>query len=483
MQARKTGLSESAKQHATIFLIFIVMLFVLGLPFLVRYLSHEPLLFGAEPYYHMRLAENIQKGGLPDADSLLFKEGHYTPNLYHIILASLFLFADHSYVSMLLPIFLGICVFFLFNQIMKSFAISFAYRAAALSILVLSPPFLSAFTRSSPVTFALFLTLFGLYLLTARRQGYRFFSVICFAMVPFLGVTETIVSILVLLGIFVIERHKYWLAIAISAIVLVIAFAWFYVNGFIYSISLYPVHELFSDLGGQYGVGVFNLLLGVIGLVFVWQRRTRVVALYAVGLCFAVMPLFDPKSLVYLIFLMALLGGIGYVRLYYMKWHLRQIRFLSMLILACGLLFSGTVFINSLAASGPQRELVQGLQWLGQQDTKVVLTHSSRSAWVQEIAQKKVLTDEYSQFYDFAQPNISMLNASKNMFYSRNLEKTKKLFNIYNISHVLIDPQMKSGLVWNSEEEGLLFLFRNNETFKRVYSVSGIEVWAYVGDR
>jgi len=76
-----------------------------------------------------------------------------------------------------------------------------------------------------------------------------------------------------------------------------------------------------------------------------------------------------------------------------------------------------------------------------------------------------------------------MLNASKNMFYSRNLEKTKKLFNIYNISHVLIDPQMKSGLVWNSEEEGLLFLFRNNETFKRVYSVSGIEVWAYVGDR
>jgi len=39
---------------------------------------------------------------------------------------------------------------------------------------------------------------------------------------------------------------------------------------------------------------------------------------------------------------------------------------------------------------------------------------------------------------------------------------------------------MKSGLVWEKEEQGLLFLLQNRETFKNIYNSSEIEVWKYL---
>ena len=42
---------------------------------------------------------------------------------------------------------------------------------------------------------------------------------------------------------------------------------------------------------------------------------------------------------------------------------------------------------------------------------------------------------------------------------------------------IWIDSQMKDGQVWTKEDEGLLFLFSNKETFRRVYNKEGIEIW------
>jgi len=38
---------------------------------------------------------------------------------------------------------------------------------------------------------------------------------------------------------------------------------------------------------------------------------------------------------------------------------------------------------------------------------------------------------------------------------------------------------MRNGLIWTKEEQGLLFLFRNNESFKRLYTTPDTQVWEY----
>ena len=63
------------------------------------------------------------------------------------------------------------------------------------------------------------------------------------------------------------------------------------------------------------------------------------------------------------------------------------------------------------------------------------------------------------------------------IFQSRDLFQTLSLLRKYSIDYIWITPEMKAGLVWNREGEGLLFLFENSETFKKVYSEEGYEIW------
>ena len=74
-------------------------------------------------------------------------------------------------------------------------------------------------------------------------------------------------------------------------------------------------------------------------------------------------------------------------------------------------------------------------------------------------------------------PDVEVkLNDSNEMFYSSDLGRTKELFTKYSIEYIWIDKRMKNE-VWERPEQGLLFLFRNSETFKKLYDKNGIEVW------
>jgi hypothetical protein len=59
---------------------------------------------------------------------------------------------------------------------------------------------------------------------------------------------------------------------------------------------------------------------------------------------------------------------------------------------------------------------------------------------------------------------------------SRDLRRTQALVEAGNITYVWIDPAMKEGQVWDSKDDGLLFLLRKGH-FARVYDEDGIELW------
>jgi hypothetical protein len=445
-----------------------VLLLVLTLPFIVRFVNREPLLFTGEPYYHLRLAETVKERGFINADPLLYTQRELSLNLYHLMLAAVFLFFGSTFGSMLVPFAAGLGSLFLFYKISVELRIRAAHRCLASIILLISPPFIAAFTISTPHSVAVFLNLLGFYMLLKKDALTRRLSLAVLALIPFVTLWGAWVSIVTVVMLSVRNRKLHTLpltAVVVSVIVRLLTGVFLHDSITAATLSLYV-----SDLGGLYGLGAFNLLLAAIGLTFTWKRKRQLFPFYLGAAALIVLSLFNTRLIVYILPFAALLGAYGYLGLQRMRWELPIIKFLSLLVLLCGLLFSSISFMNVLVASGPHAELYQGLEWLSRQDTDVVLTRGSAGYWVQAVAGKTVLLDDME-----LPPQVA--NDSCSLFQSRNLVHTRELLSTYNISHILIDSEMRQGLVWKEPEEGLLFLFRNNETFKRIYHISGIEIW------
>ena len=124
----------------------------------------------------------------------------------------------------------------------------------------------------------------------------------------------------------------------------------------------------------------------------------------------------------------------------------------------------------------PDNEIIKSLDWLRHysEPDEIVFSHYSKGFWINSVAERPVVTDSMLEYFPNAEEKF---NDSLEIFYSRNLKNTKSLLEKYDINYVWIDNEMKHGLVWEKEQQGLLFLFRNNETFNNIYNNQGIEIW------
>ena len=69
-------------------------------------------------------------------------------------------------------------------------------------------------------------------------------------------------------------------------------------------------------------------------------------------------------------------------------------------------------------------------------------------------------------------------NITQEIFKSREFKRTVQLLEDNKISIIWIDKSMKNGQVWNSNDEGLLYMFRNDR-FLKIYDTNGIEIWRF----
>ena len=134
-----------------------------------------------------------------------------------------------------------------------------------------------------------------------------------------------------------------------------------------------------------------------------------------------------------------------------------------MITILSGLVFSLVSFVDR--PDEPTDEQVESLRWLSAQEEGKVLSHYEKGLWIEHFSKKPVLMDDY--FYDNNADARKYKEIADSIFYSRNLEETRGYLRENNISYIWIDEEMRDGQVWDKEEEGLLFLLRNNETFKK----------------
>lgn len=389
---------------------------------LVLLFFRSPLPPGGVPYYHLQMVEHLT-----------------TP--FHIILSGLLGIFSVFTVAFYFPLvlFLGSAVLFL--QLLKEGRL----RMFTCILLLLSP--LSLFTSMTlhETSFSIFLLLLGLVL---RHSWVRFVFFL-------LALWQHIFN-----AVFIFPILSWPMRILFGGFI-------FFVHSFRFE-PLPDVGLIFTDMGAPVGIGIFTAVLLVLGLLELWTKKYQHVYHY---LCFVfglVCWFFLGNSVAfYLNFYFAYLSALGFLAVFDHRWESKIVKKLTLLVLACGLLFSFLSYTNRMSQELPSLSFAEGAEWLRDNTPpgSIILTSPSRGFWLEYFGQRPA----------FATPLHPREGEVNSIFYAVTIDHAVELLKTNNIKYIWIDHDMKKQ-IW-SKEEGLLFFFKNKERFKRIYSEKGVEIW------
>lgn len=466
------------------FVVLIFTLIALSAPHVMR-LNKGSLLIGDEPYYNERIASEVQSGEVLKYDRFVYSNPPRTFNLYPFMLAKLSRFFSLDFASKLIPFLFGLFSLIFFYLILTDLKLDLEYKLATSLILISTPAFIYTFTVSGAMAAAVFLDLCGFYLFLRKSPLYFILAVPVFIAAMFFGFLNAVITI-ILLAAFILVRPKKQdyikplaLLIALTALLTMLYLPVYLKYGLPQKpefIQISAIKTLVSDFGSN-GFSLFALLLAFAGIVITWKNKYKFVFGYLVILALLLLLYFSDVS-IYLSFIISILAGSAFMALFRMKWEVEQIKTLTIFILILGLFFSSLSYIDRLSSFQPDKDTINSLKWLNRvsKPEEVVFSHHSNGFWIQAIAERPVVMDKHFSYVDADQ----LYADSRSIFTGRNLNATKSLLDKYDITYIFISKNMKSGLVWTKEDQGLLFLFRDKETFKRIYSRNGTEIWRYL---
>jgi len=478
-----------AKQHiALIVLLFAII--IIFTPHMLRSTFYNNLLIGEQPYYHARKALDIKNQGPVLIDKLSYGGKPYILNAYHILLALLSDLIEVEKLSRILPFLSGITSICLLFVLMKQFKIDPSRRNLTLFFLALTPAFIYTFTVSNPTAVGFCLNLFAIFFFTKKSRVLSYFSVLLFMIVPFFGFHNMLFSFVFLIFYHMVNKDKVekyikkvkltFVTVVLIVIVSIINFGSIVSNlGFSHFYPDFITRNIFvifiTDFGGMIGFSMFLILLSVIGLFITWRDKGRYVTFYLILIFTFIYKYYNDDVSIYLALMLCFLGAVGFLKLASTKWEIDEIKHILPLLLICGLLFTTMSYSSVLVKQGPDKETVRSLIWLKDNAPKnsLVLSHFQNGYWIEYFSGLPVYMDLDFLYSPNPQKRYEL---SEGMFYSRDLEYTSSLLHSQRIKYIYIDSRMKSGLVWSSPKQGLLFLFRNNETFKKLYTNSYVEI-------
>jgi hypothetical protein len=455
----------------------------------LREIFYQGLIVGEMPYYHMSSAKTILGEGL------LIKDSGYVFTPHHYFLAFAGKYIGIELASKAISLLLGILSAVIFYFILKDFNVNLEERAIMAFIFIFSPSFIYLSSFPNKFSIPVFFTLLGTYFLFKKNI---FLSILCFFSFSFaitFGIFNSVLIISIVIAYITNEainlkklKSKNISSNLSKAAVFLLLF-------FIISLICFPLYlkpktyllqkeiiitQIVSDLGSLNGLGIFSLILGLVGFSMIWKKRKELPLLFLPFLMMILFIFYETNIVVYLSFLISIFAGKAFFEIIKMDWESKTIKHLTLILIICGILFSTISYVNRISKMNPNEEVAESLDWLkhySMQD-EIVLSHYSRGFWIKYFADTQVLTDRNFEYFTDAE---KILNNSNEIFYSRNLETTKELLREHKINYIWIDSEMKQGLVWQKQDEGLLFLFRNNETFKNIYNNQGVEIWEVKG--
>jgi len=234
---------------------------------------------------------------------------------------------------------------------------------------------------------------------------------------------------------------------------------------------------LIAEFGALYGFSIFSLLLGGLGLFFVWGYKTRYYLAYFLMVCVFIASFFVRDMLVYANVVVCFFAGLAFYSLYLREWELSDLRNFALLVIFCCLLFSSISNSSVLGKLPPSDSFVECLEWINANSSgrSTVFAHQSDGFFVEFWAERKVFVDEL-----YAPENL--VADSERIWHSSDLSEVKRFFSRKGANYVLIHEGLFNGFLWNTKGRELHFLLTNPETFKSGYNNSYCEVWEFKGE-
>jgi hypothetical protein len=447
------------KQH--LFAIFVLALFMIALPLHLRFAHHNPTLAGTEPYYHSRMAVELLKG-IPTTDTAIANGRPYILNPYHLVLAGVYVILGPLAFN-LLPSIFALLSFVFFWLLLRKLGISENTQPWILLAYALSPPLLAVGTIGTPYAFILALLMGGTWLLLSRWWILGSILYVTACLSGFIYNVTAICLLLVLLLIYQKNTQRFIVTalLSIGAIVL----------GHTPPLVALPhgLSQDISDFGGVYGFSIFAFLLAIVGAALAWKRNQKTYATYAILIGFLAASFFFPHLLVFANVAVSALAGAALAKLSQRKWELHFLRQAALLVLFCGLLFSSISHAISLADTPPTPAFFKALEF----PPGMVVTHENYGFWVESAGHTALMDPLWKEL---AEPEDQSWDVAA-LFKTTDLTQATPLLNKYNVTNILITPEMEHGLLWERDEQGLDFLVKNSETFKKLKNSSNINVW------
>ncbi len=486
--------------------VLILTLILASSPWLIRFSLGNKTLFEEESYFRalviremepiLDYEEGIKRGKLFLTDLSKYgleKRIRVRPTDYFYYLINLLPKVSLEESLKILPVVISILVIFIFYQILKLFELGTKQKFISLLLVITAPIFFRVFCgqQALPVLFGLLGVYFFLrknnvlsaasFFLLVIHNPSEFIGV-CLIFYPFLFWAEK-------------KRRKDFLAIVILILFLAVPYYAFlfnqadssifpFINNLNYK-NLELSRELLTELGGEFGFSFYYLIL--VGIGFYYWKRMRLSSLYRSSSKFLIILLvfvfysltFEPELNSYLLFVFSPLAAQGLFSIYKRRWSTLNIRNITLFLLLLGILFSTLATIKGLANVLPDEEIKEALEFLGEkkeiegEGVGKVLSQEKRGLWIAYYGQTEPFFMPRPGYYQQPQMKKELMRA---IFYERYLKPTKELLEENQISYIFIDTSMKED-VWIEENQDLLFLLRDEETFEKIYENEKTEIW------
>ncbi len=462
------------EKYGLIFIGGFFALLVLNILF-IRIISDSPLMIGDEPYYNIRVASTFLKEGIFSEDKMVYGWRPYIFNPYHfILLLALYLFG--SSFAFILPLLIGLCSLCLLYHILTEFNLAFNSKLVFMLFYVFSPVFLHSLFISNTAGTALLFQLAGFWLYQKQTKKTLFPAILLFTISSFFGITYLLIM-LAFLGIYSVydkkkAPHFYFMVFIFSIITFLFYLPLIGKNGMpILQLQQPYLLNFITDFGAEIGITIFALALAVLGFIRLWIKNREAVLLLA--LLIIVSTALFGINYIYTNLLVSFFAGLGFLYIAKSTWKLRSLKNISLILILLGLFFSTTSFIARFSDTLPNRDLVQAMECLknNSDNTNFVFSDARNGFWIEYLAQRPVITDTLLKTI-LTEERLNNINF---IAKSYDLNKVLALLENYNIKHLLITPAMYKGL--HKDEKGLLYLLKNNETFKKICATNTLELY------
>ncbi len=467
----------SIKLNAKLTLLIVLSVIILLVPSFFRpYHSY----IGEQSYFYERVSQLVSNG-LPEGEELSYGGRDFSYDLGPIYLLSILgKVINLELLLKSLPILLGIITILLSHYLFKKLNIEIKISQIALILFILSPTFIYTFASYSilALTLPLILTFCILYIDKDKIKNY--ISLIILFLMSFFDYKAVILSLIFALYYKIKEKKfkEFYLTLFVSFISLIISYLPRIVKYGLISNNVEEnyIRNLLTELGGVYGLSIFLIFFIVFGINYLWKEKYKNLNLYVLIILVIIFSILNKTFIVYSSLFLFYIASLGFNYILDSRWESEKIRKITIIFLIIGLLFSSYNFLMDLKDSQPTRNTMDALTKLKEQGTgfDIVFSHYKYGILVNSMANKRNFMDtNFAYSTNFRNKYEDM----QTIFYTRDADITKSLLNKYNIKYLIITKEMKEGLVWNNQDEGLLFVLENSKEFKRIILNDEVEIW------